>query len=344
MKKIVGIIAAAAMAASVFAVDLASMIQIDGDLMNYDGENFQALMAKEYDPSGDSDYLWKLSVSGDKAGAEIWSWSIDGSVSSKKVWFKPIDQLKVTIGNVYASSIANPQFGWWAKHELSAYGFMFDVSLSGVSFTAMLAPGAGNYWLKPSADKVLGGKIGNFWLDSKFSFDGIGNFQVFAASGATIGPHGFSNWGSSPLALGVAWSNMGYMQTGFYADAVASFAYDADNLKFQGIDSQLGGQYVANGIKLQLTNLVQYRKMNKHAKNGDFVYGFEFKGAYAFDGVEPYIQIDGYEVMDKTMAVDLGASFTVGAASMYAAFHFPITFSDTYKFNFSVPCQIQLNL
>lgn len=358
MKKIVGIIAAAAMATSVFAVDLNSMIQFDGDLMNYDGENFKALMAKEYDPANDSDYLWKLSASGDKAGAEIWSWSLDGSVSSKKVWFKPIDQLKVTIGNVYASSIANPQFGWWAKHELAAYGFMFDVSLSGVSFTAMFAPGAGDYWLEPSKDYLFSsnqgfgsydGKLGSFWLDSKFSIDGIGNFQVLVASGATIGPHGYSNWYNTPLAFGVAWSNMGYMQTGFYADVIASLGYDVTSaeavkpLGFQGIDSQFGGQYVANGIKLQLTNLVQYRKMNQYAADGDFIYGFEFKGAYAFDGVEPYIQIVGYDVMKKALTVDLGASFNVGGASMYAALELPINFED-YKFTFSVPCQITFNL
>lgn len=356
MKKIVGIIAAAAMATSVFAVDLNSMIQIDGDLMNYDGKNFKALMAKEYDPSGDSDYLWKLSASGDKVGAEIWSWIIDGSVTSKKVWFKPIDQLKVTIGNVYASSIANPQFGWWAKHELAAYGYMFDISLSSVSFTAMLAPGAGDYWLEPSKEYLFtqkygsyDGKLGAFWLDSKFNIGDAGQFQVFIASGATVGPHGFSNWHDTALAFGVAWNKMPYMQTGFYADVVASLGYDTTStetvkpLGFQGIDSQFGGQYVANGIKLQLTNIVQYRKMNQHASDGDFIYGFEFKGAYAFDGVEPYIQIDGYDVMNKALKVDLGASFNVGGASMYAALELPISFED-YKFTFSVPCEITFNL
>lgn len=363
MKKIVGIIAAAAMATSVFAVDLNSMIQIDGDLMNYDGENFKALMAKEYDPAGDSDYLWKLSASGDKVGAEIWSWEINGSVTSKKVWFKPIDQLKVTIGNVYASSIANPQFGWWAKHELASYGYMFDVSLSSVSFTAMLAPGAGNYWLNPDSDNKFlfysnagwyerSGKIGKFWLDSKFNIGDAGQFQVFVASGATIGPHGFSNYQASPLAFGIAWNKMPYMQTGFYADVVASLGYKTNNwggsdtdseLGFQGIDSQFGGQYVANGIKLQLTNIVQYRKMNQYASDGDFIYGFEFKGAYAFDGVEPYIQIIGYNVMKKALTVDLGASFNVGGASMYAALELPISFED-YNFTFSVPCEITFNL
>ena len=366
MKKIVGIIAAVTMAASVFAVDLASMIQIDGDLMNYDGENFKALMAKDYDPTGDSDYVWKMSASGDKAGAEIWYWADDDGTGAKtsytrnyKVWFKPIDQLKVTIGNVYASSIANPQFGWWAKQELSGYGFMFDVALDGVSFTALLAPGAGNYWLNPKNDYLFTsnagwgdykGKLGSFWLDSKFSIDGIGNFQVIVASGATIGPHGYSNWYGTPLAFGAAWSNMGYMQTGFYADVIASLSYDTTStetvkpLGFQGIDSQFGGQYVANGIKLQLTNLVQYRKMNKHATDGDFIYGFEFKGAYSFDAVTPYIQIDGYKIMNKSMDVKLGAEFSVGAATMWAALDLPITFNDSYKFNFSIPCEITLNL
>lgn len=370
MKKIVGIIAAAAMATSVFAVDLNSMIQFDGDLMNYDGEDFKALMLKDYDPRGDSDYVWKMSASGDKAGAEIWYWSSatdnlasGATLQNYKVWFKPIDQLKVTVGKVYASSIANPQFGWWAKHDLASYGYMFDVALDSVSFTAMLAPGAKDYWLEPSKDYLFtsnqgwgsyDGKLGAFWLDSKFSIADAGQFQVFVTSGATIGPHGYSTWYTTPLAFGVAWNKMPYMQTGFYADVVASLGYDTTSsetikpLGFQGIDSQFGGQYIANGIKLQLTNLVQYRKMNAHysADNdgSGFCYGFEFKGAYALDGAEPYIQIDGYDVMSgKSITVDLGASFNVGGASMYAALELPISFED-YKFTFSVPCEITFNL
>ena len=53
MKKIVGIIAAAAMAASVFAVDLASMVQLDGDLMGYDSAYHEK--QKYYSASHSSD-------------------------------------------------------------------------------------------------------------------------------------------------------------------------------------------------------------------------------------------------------------------------------------------------
>ena len=337
MKKIVAGLAALAMAASVFAVDVASMIQIDGDLMNYGSKTFKFLMAKEYDPSGDSDYLWKLSASGDKSGAEIWSWTINGSVSSKKVWFKPADWLKVTVGNVGGQSVANPQFGWWAQTANNyAYGYQAELTFGAFSSKIALEPGAGSYFFDSSATGYA--KIGGFWIDAIYDIGGMaGKVQFVATKNGVIGAHGFSGWASSPLAIGLAWSDMGYNQTGAYADAFVSFKTNGDGLAFQGVDSQIGGQWMSNGIALRLTNLIQYRDA--------FKYGFEFKGSYALDsGWTPYVQIAGYDIMNKSMEADLGISGSVGSCTVTAWLALPFTFDSSYSFSFSVPLQFTLNL
>lgn len=365
MKKIVGILAAAAMASSMFAVDVASMVQFDGDVMTYDGSTFKAMELNAYDPSGDSDYIWKLSVSGDKAGAEIWSWSkgvgdkawtqweglqfdwdggshtiagmIAGSssvISQTGIWFKPVDAVKVTLGHVGAKSIFNPQFGWWAQTaSMWSHGYQCDVTVDALSFTAVLAGGEGGYWF--DASKAGFNKVGNFWVDAKYNAS-FGSLQAFVTKGATVGAHGYSNWASSPLAIGVAYANMPYLQTGYGADVVLSFKDNGSNgVKFQGIDAQIGGQFGMNGMLIQLTNLVQYRDA--------FKYGFELKARYGIGAFEPYVQIDGYGIMDKTLSVDLGCATSVGSCSMWAALRLPFNFN-AYKFNFSVPVEFTVNL
>ena len=376
MKKIVGIIAAVTMAASVFAVDLASMIQIDGDLLKYNKDDgLKALMAKDYDPTGDSDYVWKMSASGDKAGAEIWYYTDDGKVAKDaylknyKVWFSPIDALKITIGNVGGQSIAQPNFGWWAQSiQNYDYGYQAEFTYDALYAKLALEPGASSYWFDNSQKGLA--KIGGFWAEVKYNFGSYGTVQAIATRNGTIGAHGFSNWNKTPWAFGIAYTNMPYGSTGYYADVVASFTSkqvnktdDHKEIVLQGVDSQFGGQWMYNGIGLRLTNLVQYRlengynigKGNKETGialgKGYLSYGFEFKGSYAFDAVAPYIQIDGYNITQKelkedkcNMEVRVGADFSIGAATMWAALSLPIRFDEPYKFNFSVPCQITLNL
>ena len=360
MKKIVGIIAAVTMAASVFAVDLASMIQIDGDLLKYNKKDgLKALMAKDYDPSGDSDYLWKFSVSGDKAGAEIWSWDIGGAVSSKKVWFSPIDALKITIGNVGGQSIAQPNFGWWAQSiQNYDYGYQAEFTYDALYAKLALEPGTSSYWFDNSQKGLA--KIGGFWAEVKYNFGSYGTVQAIATRNGTIGAHGFSNWAETPWAFGIAYTNMPYGSTGYYADVVASLTSkqvnktdDHKEIVLQGVDSQFGGQWMYNGIGLRLTNLVQYRLENTYKTGialgkGKLSYGFEFKGTYALDGFTPYIQIDGYNILSKVadtnnMDVTIGVETNVGAASMYAGFKTPVNFTK-YSFGFEIPCEITLNL
>lgn len=368
MKKIVGIIAAAAMATSVFAVDLNSMIQFDGDLMNYSKDGgFKAFELNDYDPQGTSDYVWKLSASGDKAGGEIWYYSsADGNpasgatVNQYTIWFKPIDQLKVSVGNLDYGSVLKPQFGWWAMNsELAGYGYSIEFRKDSLNVNFALEPGKAKYWFSSKNEGY--DKIANFWFDANYAFD-VGTLQAYVSKGAAVNPHGFPGWlGETALTVGAVWGNCGYLQTGYFADVAAVFKYKDwkntswetnDGLSFNRINAQIYGQYFANGFGVQLINVVSFypsRVTNKadwsglYEADAEVKYGFELKAQYALDGFTPYIQIDGYKVMDKEISIDLCVSTNVGGASMWAGIRLPISFED-YEFNFSVPCEITLNL
>ena len=374
MKKIVGMVAALAVATSAFAVDLNSMIQIDGDAMNYsEAGGFKALDVKDYDPQGTSDYVWKMSATTDKAGAEIWYYSTgsgnlakDSTLQNYSLWFKPIDSLKVTIGSVDYGSALKPQFGWWAYNaELASYGIGVDYTYDALSLSLALAPGAGNYWFDSSAEGYK--KIGNFWFDARYQTN-YGLAQIYVAKGAAVHPHGFTGWNASDLAVGAAWGNNPYMQNGYFVDVAATFsdgkkivpadvwAADADTedgLAFEKVVSQIYGQYFIDSFGVQFINVLKYtpKSVQKGSNTGwawaecdaEFKYGFELKARYAMEGWTPYIQINGYSIMDKSMEIDLGCDTSVGACSINAYVAIPVAFED-YSFSFSVPVEFTVNL
>ena len=115
MKKIVGIIAAVAMAASVFAADIAvsGKLKITGDLFNYSNDSFKVLNQTWHnDGTGASANVYFGTTSDDgKAGASMtylineWAWDYTSAVKTSdvsaikdfNVWFKPFDMLKISL-------------------------------------------------------------------------------------------------------------------------------------------------------------------------------------------------------------------------------------------------------
>ena len=106
MKKIVGILAAAAIATSVFAADVSASTKIDGILFSYDNAKTFSLLKE-----GNGSHIYAqpnmtFSVSDDKAGATIMltsdtdSDSTDVRLYKQTIWFKPVDAVKITLGNI----------------------------------------------------------------------------------------------------------------------------------------------------------------------------------------------------------------------------------------------------
>ena len=150
MKKIVGILSAAAvLAASVFAADLTGAVRLEGELFNYNGttEEVKALMIKP-----NQQMYWgplTLSVSSDRAGGTM-KMCDEGSdklsVGKWAIWFKPMDMLKVNLGTIDKSM--NTESITYGKRVLNydSFGASLDVNVDAFSATLSVVPGKATYW------------------------------------------------------------------------------------------------------------------------------------------------------------------------------------------------------
>ncbi len=233
MKKIVMGAAALLCAASMFAVDFAATVKMEGDIAG--GAVTEA--------TSDATYIWKLnkkdqkdndalklSVNGDKAGASFQFWYKynggadvtvtnnkvdDGSVvkvRSTSIWVKPIDQLKITIGDVSMGGLAN-KLDYWKDPIGQNYNFeatdtnhmTWDgvyssyASVEGQGIAAELTPIEG---LTVVAG-IAAGKDTNF-----ITFTEGQTKATVAAYGASIN-YNLSSVAGLPVNVAVAWRDAG---------------------------------------------------------------------------------------------------------------------------------------
>ena len=172
MKKIVGIIAAVAMAASVFAVDFSAGTKIGGSLFNYD-ENGKIHMFKEANGSSkDANPNFSFSIGDDKAGAAIKITSNGGQAASggyatvgaaaQSIWFKPFDMLKVTVGTT-GTNLNQEHVSWWRGSQSgtageAGYALAFT-PIDGLEIDAFILMGEGNWWFDDGSVNELAVKF-----------------------------------------------------------------------------------------------------------------------------------------------------------------------------------------
>ena len=160
MKKIVGILAAAAvLATSVFAADVSAKVQLEGNLFNYGTDKSMSM----FDINKPSDQHWNpvfnLSTSSDTAGAEFvvytgtlgsngsWNKAFDNGSNRFKIWFSPIENVKLIFGlNGFK---LNEEKIRWSKSDSGAedYGYSLNYSKDGLSIDLALLPGWGTAWM-----------------------------------------------------------------------------------------------------------------------------------------------------------------------------------------------------
>ena len=161
MKKIVGILAAAAIfATSVFAADISAGIRLEGELFKYNGTNdsISALMIKHNNQAYHAPMQFAIST--DRAGATFQFTDKDGDnvqSATHKIWFKPFDILTINLGGLdmvlnqetidYGGRLTqmgdyNSGFGYNAT--LATNGLTFKASLVGGNNAAWFSKGAGD--------------------------------------------------------------------------------------------------------------------------------------------------------------------------------------------------------
>lgn len=342
-------VAAVAMAASLFAVDVAAQLMLKTNL--FDSATKTILTDPESTGFDKNNTYAKFSASADRAGGSFIIKDIGKELTSDDpkvtikdnfkdfgdmtLWFQPVDALKVTVGAVETGSLVRGTFAWWHRSVRVEKD-------AAIALNANVGPVAIEFvnW-GPLADFNAEGyaMLGNFFLAGNIGLGDAGTIQVVAEKGADLSAYGVGGWeGSDLTAFGVAYDHMPWQQTGFYADAYVAFANS--DFAFTKVVSQIGGQYCGNGLALRLSNMIAYGQAYGNGVN-NFYYGFVARAQYAIDSVTPYVEVKGHEIMDKKCEVNAGAVINVGACEIDASFHTAI--EDGKEFAFNIPVQFKVS-
>ena len=184
MKKIIGIMAVAAMATSMFAADISAGTKIKGTLFQYKGsEESISVLGQGNDSHDYANPNFVMSIGDDKAGAKV-NITTDGNttttaMTAQTIWFKPIDALKITVGN-YDVALNKETIDWTQSFTgLGGNGYLVSVNVAGVAIDLGLNEGNGGaFWM--TKGKEGDPSIANFFFKVGYSAD-FGNIGAYLA-------------------------------------------------------------------------------------------------------------------------------------------------------------------
>ncbi|MBR1639452.1 MAG: hypothetical protein IJ688_08710 [Treponema sp.] len=379
MKKIVMGIAALACAVSMFAVDFSARVYMTGDVASgssADGSNVELLKLKSADQK-DADAL-VLSGSSDNAGAQFQFWykydGTDGmqslSIRSASLWFKPIDQLKITVGDLSVGTFKE-QLHWWKDPTGANYGESKSWAGKYSSYATVEAAGINleitpidGLWIAagvaPGADKA--------WItfSDPISVLAYGVAATYNLQGVT----------DLPISLGVSWRDAGKGETkilaigGTYGNAWSDGFFAMLNARFNISKNDHTWWSSDNEVSFRGVALDNYFKFNagafcaelrapviiRFSGNDDDPSYMEFSARvkYALDGFTPYflfgsdIDNDGEIAFNDTFGDDFnielkpGIQFNVGSCSIDLAALISIGRGSDRVIGWSVPFELSV--
>ena len=326
MKKIVGILAGAAvLASSVFAADISAKVRLEGSLFKFNADKSMSAMEIEHAAPQHWNPVLSTSVNGDVAGAEvsfyagtleegIGGWNKYYTIGAKtyKIWFSPMDGLKINLGNVGTN--LNQEMIDWSNTDSGVdsegYGLAFNKDAIGIDL--ILCPGWGNNWM----NKADGGdlEIGTTYF--KFNYNGgdIGTINAMLRANATF----------KDLAFGVGYKNtfsgitvfenvLGYMNNGFNKVRSETYAQQSiDAFTWQlwvPVDFTIEGSKVAVGTIAKLSYALDACTAYLYVKSGNWLadsLGVEIK-----PGVTGSVGAMGWEVAADVNVAGSDVSFNV---------------------------------
>ena len=205
MKKIVGILAAAAVATSVFAADVSAATKIGGKLFSYESEHTDSTthalvpttigVFTENNESHDyANPNISFSISSDKAGAAV-KLTTDGktktvSMTTQTIWFKPIDALKLTAGTFDVALNKETICYTESITGLGGNGLLVSVNVEGFGLDLGLAANEA-FWLTKK-DGTSDPEIKNFFAKAAYSAD-FGTIGGYIAFNKTYNPWEYFN-------------------------------------------------------------------------------------------------------------------------------------------------------
>ena len=332
MKKIVMGIAAVAMAASMFAADVSGRVHLDTKVFATDTKK---VISRPASMGWDEDNTFlKFAASTENSGAELWLQGEDAKFAQYSIWFKPVDALKVTIGDIFVQDGVRGTFAWWDysvvyKHNnaILVNANVGPVALE-IACADLLNWGAKGYAM-----------LGDFWLGATFGLGDAGSLKVVATKGATLRNYGLNGWSaptndSGNLTAGIAYDNMPWQTTGYNASAFVKFD---TAWKFQRVFGQVNGQLILDAVNLRLVNVYSFNSAKK------FKYGFLARAELkTIDNVTPYVQLQGNEIMSKKLTANLGCETAVGGCAINAYINVNMNFAGSTTV--AMPVEFTFNL
>ena len=334
-------IAAVAMAASMFAADVSGRVKMDTKVFN--------TAAKEYDKDAikdasahkvfsrpasmgwdeDNTFL-KFAASTENSGAELWLQGEDAKFAQYSIWFKPVDALKVTIGDIFVQDGVRGTFAWWDysvwyKHQNA---ILVNANVGPVALEVACADLID--W-----DKKGYGMVGDFWVGATFGLGDAGSLKVVATKGADLRCYGMGGWGNAGnLTVGIAYDNQPWQTTGYNASAFVKFNGD---WKFERVFGQVNGQLILDAVNLRLVNVYGYADK--------FKYGFLARAELkTIDNVTPYAEFRGQDIMDKKLTANLGCETAVGGCAINAYINVNMEFVKGGSTTVAMPVEFTFNL
>lgn len=397
MKKIIAGAVAVACAASMFAVDFAARNYMSGSIAGGDKDSAYIWKLNASDQK-DADAL-VLSVAGETAGAamQFWykydgkspdaelansyrknSWDTEDTkvygikdsanqvlrVRSVSVWFKPIDMLKITVGDLSTKLFGETLHYWkdpagtaWNQYyngysgygTVEAPGINIDVTpIDGLLVTAGIAPGTDKNFV--SFVKDADASVLAYGAGVKYDLNGIAGIPL------AVGIEFRSAGTKAEKVLGIGASYGNRYGEGFYGMVEGRLRMNEGNSeKLDGITINNHFRFAAGAFSAQLRAPVTIRTAGTKEDPSWLAYSAEV--AYGLNSFTPYFlfgnDLDNkyaYKLSEdfgKSFALILkpGVRFNVGAASFDIAAKFDIApkyDGDTNAFAWSLPFELSL--
>lgn len=319
-------IAAVAMAASMFAADVSGRVKMDTKVFATDTKT---VISRPASMGWDEDNTFlKFAASTENSGAELWLQGATADFAQYSIWFKPVDALKVTIGDIFVQDGVRGTFAWWDysvwyKHKNAV---LVNANVGPVALEIACADLID--W-----DNKGYGMLGDFWLGATFGLGDAGSLKVVATKGADLRCYGMGGWSDAGnLTAGIAYDNMPWQTTGYNASAFVKFD---NNWKFNRVFGQVNGQLILDAVNLRLVNVYGYADK--------FKYGFLARAELkTIDNVTPYAEFRGQDIMDKKLTANLGCETAVGGCAINAYINVNMNFAGSTTV--AMPVEFTFNL
>ena len=363
MKKIITGIAALAMLTSVFAVDFTAGFQLKGEVLNYDGgtKNINVFKLAHENTKDDKPFIFSIStdkVGGtlkfyDNSSVKFDTWNdknYDGKVDAGEtsydaqsvmmanywnIWFKPLDMLKVDLGN-HDTKLNCESITYWMGKVLgtSDWGIKATFSFDALSISAMLNAGNGAYWAsKPNK--------------GDFTFGETALYASYGADFGTISALFVAKDTFKNIAIGAGYKNT-FGSITMFADAAFNYvdkkadAYKNDTRSNLAVDADV--KYAQDALSAE-AYVKWFASDIENIKKDTMDIMLQAKVGYNVSGGTVYVKFVDKDVLDflkksNLDTLELGFDGYMGAMSYNIAAK--VSSSWAGKINFSVPFWVRL--